>query len=108
MGRLRKIDCVMHCVRALEPAAQFYEQVLGMQRVWADAEREMVGLRFAESDAEIVLHTDATLPNPDISFLVDDVARFCAQYQQAGHRVLVAPFAVRCGLYAVLADLDGN
>ena len=108
MQRLRKIDSVMHYVRALEPAAAFYEGVLGLRRVWTDAEREMIGLRFAESDAEIVLHTDATLPNPDISYLVDDVAQFCAEYEQAGHHVLVAPLAVRCGSYAVLADMEGN
>jgi predicted enzyme related to lactoylglutathione lyase len=108
LQRLRKIDCVMHYVRDPEASAQFYELVLGLQRAWADAARGMVGMRFAESDAEIVLHTDATLPSPDICYLVDDVAQFCEGYRQAGHRILAEPFAVRSGLYAVLADPDGN
>ena len=108
MQRLRKIDSVMRCVRDLEASARFYERVLGLQRVWKDEERAMVGLRFAESDAEIVLHSDVTLPNPDIAYLVDDVQQFCADYEREGHRVLVAPFAVRCGSYAVLADMEGN
>jgi hypothetical protein len=47
----------------------------------------MAGLRFPESDAEIVLHCDPTLPNPDVSYLVEDVIAFCARYRAAGGKL---------------------
>ena len=48
------------------------------------------------------------MKNPDFSFLVDDVEKFCNDYQKKGHTVIKEPFEVRCGKYAVLADPDGN
>jgi catechol 2,3-dioxygenase-like lactoylglutathione lyase family enzyme len=69
MSQLLKIDNIMFFVKDLEKAAQFYEQALGMTRRWTDEERGMIGLTFAESDSEIVIHTDSTIPNPDFSFL---------------------------------------
>jgi predicted enzyme related to lactoylglutathione lyase len=108
MHRLRKIDCIMYRVTDLDRAANFYQHALGLRRAWRDDSRQMIGLVLAESDTEIVLHTDPSLPNPDMSFLVDDVVQFCSEYQQAGYRVIVPPFDVRCGKYAILSDPDGN
>jgi predicted enzyme related to lactoylglutathione lyase len=95
----------MHFVRDLDAAAAFYERELGVGRAWTDRARGMAGFHLAERNGEIVLHTDPTLPNPDVCFQVDDVVQFLAGY--AG-RVLKGPFDVRCGKMAVLADPDGN
>jgi catechol 2,3-dioxygenase-like lactoylglutathione lyase family enzyme len=106
--RLLKIDNVMFFVADLEKAARFYEETLGLKGAWTDREREMVGFTFAQSNSEIVIHRDPTIPNPDFSFLVEDVEAFCDAYRSSGHAILVEPFDVRCGKFAVLADPDGN
>jgi hypothetical protein len=60
------------------------------------------------TESEIVLHKNSTLPNPDISFQVDNVDLFCDYYLNRGYKVELEPIEVRCGKYAVLLDLDGN
>jgi catechol 2,3-dioxygenase-like lactoylglutathione lyase family enzyme len=108
MAGLRKIDNVMYRVKDLDEAARFYEGVLGLKRVWMDEDAGQIGFVFPESDAEIVIHTDFGIPNPDFSFLVDDVVAFCENYERQGYRVARKPFDVRCGKFAVLEDPDGN
>ncbi|MEZ4619594.1 MAG: VOC family protein [Caldilineaceae bacterium] len=105
---LRKIDAILYRVGDLERAIEFYQEMFGLRLGWLDEERQMAGLLFLESDAEIVLHCDPTLPNPDVSYLVEDVIAFCASYRAAGGVVVVEPFDVRCGKYAIVRDLDGN
>jgi len=105
---LLKIDCIMYYTRDLEKATQFYQEIMGLKKVWADSEREMVGFIFPESDTEIVIHRDSSLPNPSLSFRVENVEDFCREYSQRGYTILKEPFEVRCGKYAVLADSDGN
>jgi len=58
----------MFCVRDLSSAAVFYETQFGMVRAWSDPDAKMVGLRFQQSDSEIVLHTDSEIPSPDYCF----------------------------------------
>src|SRR5438132_924886 len=101
--RLRKVDCITYCVADLARAERFYRETLGLVVSWRDEARRMVGLRMPESEAEVVLHDDATIPNPDLAFLVDDVAADCVELRADGHRVLKGPFDVRCGKMAVLA-----
>ena len=108
MNGLLKIDSIMFCVSNLDKVAEFYENVLGLKRVWIDKEQGMIGFVFPESDSEVVIHDDSSMPNPSFSFLVKDVHKFCEEYQSKGYNVVQEPFEVRCGKYAVLADLDGN
>lgn len=108
MDRLLKVDSIMFFVKDLGASALFYQEVLGMKRAWTDEERGMIGLTFQESDAEIVIHNDSTLPSVDYSFSVEDVESFCKGLRQKGYEVLSGPFEVRCGKFAVLSDLDGN
>jgi hypothetical protein len=62
-----------------------------------------------ESDAEIVLHTDASIPHRvEVHYLVDDVEAACAEYRQKGGTVVVPPFAIPIGTCAVLADPFGT
>ena len=108
MNILLKIDSIMFYVSDLEISATFYTNILGLRQVWADHEQGMIGFVFQESDSEIVIHNDVTLPNPSFSFLVSDVETFCNEYQKNGYRVAKEPFEVRCGKYAILIDPDGN
>jgi predicted enzyme related to lactoylglutathione lyase len=68
----------------------------------------MIGFVFPESDSEIVIHNDSSMPNPSFSFLVKNVQLFCDEYRKKGCTVVSEPFEVRCGKYAVLADPDRN
>ena len=108
MNGLLKIDSIMFCVSNLDKVAEFYENVLGLKRVWIDKEQGMIGFVFPESDSEVVIHDDSSMSNPSFSFLVKDVQKFCEEYRSKGYNVVQEPFEVRCGKYAVLADLDGN
>lgn len=98
----------MYCVTNLAAASKFYEEVLGLTRGWFDQKEEMVGFLLPDTDSEIVLHKDTSLPNPNISFQVDNVELFCNYYLKRGYRVELEPIEVRCGKYAVLLDPDGN
>lgn len=108
MNALLRIDSIMFYVSNLEKAAKFYENVLGLRCVWTDKEQGMIGFIFQESNSEIVIHNDSSIPNPWFSFLVKDVQKFCDEYLKKGYSVVREPFDVRCGKFAVLSDADGN
>jgi predicted enzyme related to lactoylglutathione lyase len=108
MPGLRKIDSVMMRVTDLESSARFYEEAMGLKRAWTDAENQMIGFLFPGNNSELVIHTDPTLSSPSYSFSVEDVVEFCKRFREQGYTVLMEPFEVRCGMYAVLADPDGN
>ena len=106
MTGIKKIDAVMHRVNDLEEAIQFYVEVLGLRLGWRD--ESMAGMLFSGNDSELVLHIDASLPNPNVSFQVENVEEFVAEYKGKGYKVLVEPFDIRCGRCAVLSDPFGN
>ena len=108
MPGLRKIDSIMMRVTDLEASARFYEKVMGLRRAWTDAENQMVGFLFPGNDSELVIHTGPGPDSPSYSFSVEDVVEFCERFRERGYAVLMEPFKVRCGMYAVLADPDGN
>lgn len=106
--KLLKIDNIMFRVRDLKKSAKFYKEALGLKQVWHDRRNSMIGFVFPKSDSEIVIHTDRSIPNPDFSFLVKDVEKFCKDYEKKGYRIFTKPFDVRCGKFAILKDPDGN
>jgi predicted enzyme related to lactoylglutathione lyase len=108
MPGLRKIDSVMMRVTDLDSSARFYEEVMGLKRAWTDNENQMIGFLFPGNNSELVIHTDPGLSSPSYSFSVEDVVEFCRRFREQGYTVLMEPFEVRCGMYAVLADPDGN
>ena len=108
MKGLLKIDCIMHRVTDLDTATKFYTEVMGLRVGWTDEEHGMVGLLLPENNSELVIHTDPTLQNPSYSFSVKNVEEFCRTYKEKGYKIVVDPFDVRCGKYAVLEDPDGN
>ena len=108
MPGLRKIDSVMVRVTDLEASAKFYEEVMGLRRAWTGAENKMIGFLFPGNDSELVIHNGPGPDSPPYSFSVEDVVEFCERFREQGYAVLMEPFEVRCGMYAVLADPDGN
>ena len=105
---LRKVDAVMHLVDDIYEAAEFYEKVMGLKRGWTDDKNKMIGMLFPGNDTEIVLHMNKYLPNPNVSFQVEDVMEFVEKYKAKGYKVLEAPFDIRCGKCAILEDPYGN
>jgi len=108
MSGLKKIDSVMVRAKDIDASAKFYEEVMGLKRAWTDTEKQMVGFLFPGNDSELVIYTGPKLDSPSYSFSVEDVVEFCQRYREQGYTVLMEPFEVRCGMYAVLADPDGN
>lgn len=108
MNRLLKIDNVMYRVSDLKQAEIFYRDVLGLKKVWEDADAKMIGFVFKESDSEIVIHSDSRLPEFDYSYLVENVDEFVKEVASKGCVVGFGPTDVRPGRYAVILDPDGN
>ena len=106
MKGLKKIDAVLHRVDDIDEAIRFYVNVLGLRLGCRD--ESMAGLLFPGIDSELVLHIDDSLPNPNISFQVEDVDDFVEEYREKGYNILVEPFNIRCGMCAVLSDPYGN
>jgi lactoylglutathione lyase len=106
-ARLRKIDCVMIRVTDAHAAADFYTSVFGLRRLWEDD--TAIGLVFPESDAEIVVHTDADIPSEvEVHYLVDDVVEATEAFVAGGCQMLVEPFDIVIGKCAVIADPFGT
>jgi lactoylglutathione lyase len=104
---LRKIDCIMVKVDDLDKAREFYIRVFGMHPTWRDA--TSAGLRFPESDAEIVLHCIQDIPvRVDVTYLVDDVVAAVAALKAEGCTVAEAPFDVAIGKCSVIIDPFGT
>ena len=108
MEKLLKIDNIMYRVKDLDKARIFYREILGLEQVWKDKERKMIGFKLAESDAEIVIHNDPNIPDFTFSFLVESVEKFIEEKLDKGSILTFGPIRVRCGWYAILEDPDGN
>jgi predicted enzyme related to lactoylglutathione lyase len=104
---LRKIDCVMIRVEDVDASAAYYAKVFGLRPKWSG--EGAVGLVFPETDAEIVLHHETTIPSPvEVYYLVDDVVVAVAQYAAQGCQILVATFDITIGKCAVISDPFGT
>jgi len=99
----KKIDCVMVRVDDVATAEKFYSEVFGLKLLWREG--GSVGMGLPETDAEIVLHNSAEIPNKvEVHYLVDDVVAAVKSYAEKGCRVLVPPFDVLIGKCAVIQD----
>ena len=105
-GMLRKIECVMIRVADVKAAAAYYANAFGLRPQWTDD--NAIGLVFAESDAEIVLHGDHNIPSEvEVHYLVDEVVAAVAHYAAEGCHILVAPCDITIGKCAVIRDPFG-
>ncbi len=103
----RKIDCVMIRVDDVSSAEKFYSEVFGLKPLWREA--GAVGMNMPETDAEIVLHNSADIPNKvEVHYLVDDVVAAVKNYGEKGCRVMEPPFEVLIGKCAVIQDPFGT
>src|SRR5258708_4483023 len=90
------------------PAAEkFYAEVFGLKPLWREA--GAVGMKMPETDAEIVLHNNADIPNKvEVHYLVYDVVAAVKNYGDRGCRVVGPPFAVLCRKRAGSQDPFGT
>ena len=103
----KKIDCVMVRVDDVESAEKFYSEVFGLKPRWREG--GAVGMGMPDTDAEIVLHSSADIPNKvEVHYLVDDVIAAVKSYGENGCRVLVPPFDILIGKCAVIEDPFGT
>ena len=103
-GLLHKVDCVQIPVPDLDGGLAFYRDRLGHELIWRSD--TAAGLRLADSDTELVLHTQQ--PQPEVDFLVDSVDQAVAQLVRTGGTVLAKPSDIPVGRVAVIADPFGN
>lgn len=106
MNKLLKIDNIMYRVSDLKKAESFYHNVLGLKKVWEDKGIKMIGFVFEHSDSEIVIHANPDIPKFDYSYLVENVEKFCKEYQKQGYELILEPIEVRSGKYAILQDIE--
>jgi lactoylglutathione lyase len=100
---LKKIDCVMIRVDDVGAGERFYSEVFGLKPLWRDA--GSVGMGLPDTDAEIVLHNNANIPNKvEVYYLVDDVVAAVKTYAEKGCRIVVPPFDVPIGKCAVIQN----
>jgi predicted enzyme related to lactoylglutathione lyase len=105
---LRKIDCVMIRVNDVEAATAYYARVFKLVPSWHDDDDGSVGLRFPETDAEIVLHRNQRIPGRvEVHYLVDDVPTAVNTLEREGCRTLARPFDIAIGKCAVIEDPFG-
>lgn len=100
----RKVDCLSLPVPDLDAALTFYSDELGHELLWRSD--DAAGLRFPDSEAELVLHTDDRPMETDLT--VESVPEALERFTAAGGTVLTGPFEIRIGLCAVVADPWGN
>ena len=94
-------------VEDVDVSAAYYAKVFGLRPKWSG--EEAVGLAFPETDAEIVLHRETTIPSSvEVHYLVDDVVVAVAHYAAQGCEILVAPFDITIGKCAVIRDPFGT
>jgi predicted enzyme related to lactoylglutathione lyase len=100
---LKRIYCVMIRVDDVATAEKFYSEVFGLKALWREA--GSVGMALPETNAEIVLHNNAAIPNKvEVHYLVDNVVAAVKYYAENGCRVLAPPFDVLIGKCAVIQD----
>ena len=103
----KKIDCVMIRLDDLAAGEKFYTEIFGLKLLWRES--GSVGLGFAETDAEIVLHASANIPHRvEVHYLVDDVVAAVKKCAAKGCRIVEPPFDVLIGKCAVIEDPFGT
>ncbi len=101
---IRKVDCVSLPVGDLAEALAFYRDQLGHALVWRTS--SAAGLRLPESEAELVLHTEARPAATEL--LVEAVPEAVSRFRSAGGTLVAGPFDIQIGRCAVVCDPWGN
>jgi lactoylglutathione lyase len=100
----QKIDCIRIFVPDLESGLTFYRDALGHELIWRT--EDAVGLRLAEGETEIVLHTEKMHLEVDVKVSSADQA--AERIKTAGGKIVAGPFDIQIGRCVVVADPWGN
>jgi lactoylglutathione lyase len=100
----QKIDCIRIFVPDLESGLTFYRDALGHELIWRT--EDAVGLRLAEGETEIVLHTEKMHLEVDVKVSSADQA--AERIKTAGGKIVSGPFDIQIGRCVVVADPWGN
>jgi lactoylglutathione lyase len=100
----QKIDCIRIFVPDLESGLTFYRDALGHELIWRT--EDAVGLRLAEGETEIVLHTEKMHLEVDVKVRSADQA--AERIKTAGGKIVAGPFDIQIGRCVVVADPWGN
>src|SRR3954466_4687031 len=68
---LKKVDRILMRVESLEGAVSYYRDVVGLKLVKQD--QRLASFRLGEGETELVVHTDADLPDQAMYYLVESV-----------------------------------
>jgi predicted enzyme related to lactoylglutathione lyase len=100
----RTIDCLRIPVNDLDAALKFYKESLGHQLIWRT--KTSAGLRFPESESEIVIHTEPD--DFEVDLTVHSVEEAVEIFVNAGGYLIKGPFNIRIGKCGVVKDPWGN
>jgi predicted enzyme related to lactoylglutathione lyase len=92
----------------LEAARDFYRDRLGLIELWQDDSQSSIGMRFVESDAEILLHTMDLPVHVEVTYLIDNVEHTVKELKAHGTKVVREPFHITIGKCAAFEDPSGN
>ena len=101
---IQSIDCIRLSVPDLEAGLRFYRDQLGHDLLWRSD--QAIGLGVPGSEAEIVLHLDPR--PPEVCFRVPSADEAARRFEEAGGSIVVPPFDVPIGRWAVVSDPWGN
>ena len=100
----RKIDCLRIPVSDLEKGVEFYRDSLGHEIVWRTD--TSIGLKFPESNSELVIHTEPD--DFEVDLTVNSVEEALTKFIDAGGTLIHGPFDIRIGKCAVVKDPWNN
>ncbi len=98
------LDCLNLPVSDLGKALEFYRDKLGHSMIWRT--EDAAGLRFPESNAELVIRTEERPPETDIK--VESVIEATKNFVEAGGSIVREPFDIQIGKCVVVEDPWGN
>ena len=109
MAKVEKVGMVMHPVKDLDRALEFYEGVLGLALESRDGDRFCTldggGVTIALGAGD---EAEATKGRVAVAYKVDDVEAVVKMLQNAGAELVHGPALGPHEFHAALADLDGN
>ena len=103
---LLRIDRVMVRVPNVGAAVKYYCDAMGMNLV--KEQKGVAALRFAQGEAEMVLHDNPDLPAGEIYYLVDDVRTLFDKRSALKLNFVQPPKAAGRGYRAAIRDPWGN
>jgi catechol 2,3-dioxygenase-like lactoylglutathione lyase family enzyme len=103
---LKKIDRILLRVESLEAAVRYYRDLLGLKLLKQD--QRLASFQLLDGQTELVLHSDADLPDHAAYYLVDNVQDLYRRREELKLKFAAPPSAVSRGFRATVKDPFGN